>query len=289
MAKKSNKAAGIAVAVGGVAALGLAAYALSQSKGNGQKEASQLLSSGGYGGGATGGYSDAFTDVTTPTTQPSISDTVADVLNKVTQTPQAQPTPIIITPSTDDLVPIIEAVDNPQDERSDVKQVASNTDLMQYAFQNYSGKELISALDSIGFTTTPTVQGQSNAVTALMSSLNTTTTPQSNTAVEYSPFDFKPTPKQADYTAYNQGKTGGSTANTPKTDNKNTGKTSDNRSQSAGAQALTSSLSNGTAKTGKQTMQVTSPVSTAINAAGQALSAGVSAVGSFFSGLFGGK
>lgn len=289
MAKKSNKAAGVAVAVGGVAALGLAAYALYHSKGDGQKEASQLLSSGGYGGGATGGYSDAFTDVSTPNTQPSISDTVADVLNKVTQTPQAQPTPIIITPSTDDLVPIIEAVDNPQDERSDVKQVASNTELMQYAFQNYSGKELISALDSIGFTTTPTVQGQSNAVTALMASLNTTTNPQSNTAVEYSPFDFKPTPKQADYTAYNQGKTGGSTANTPKTDNKNTEKTSDNRSQSAGAQALSGSLSNGTAKTGKQTMQVTSPVSTAINAAGQAFSAGVSAVGSFFSGLFGGK
>lgn len=294
MAKKSNKAAGVAVAVGGVAALGLAAYALSQSKGDGQKEASQLLSSGGFGGGATGGYSDAFTDVTTPstqpTTQPSISDTVADVLNKVTQTPQAQPTPIIITPSADnDLAPIIEAVDNPQDERSDVKQVASNTELMQYAFQNYSGKELISALDSIGFTTTPTVQGQSNAVSALMASLNSTNSPQSNTAVEYSPFDFAPTPKQADYTAYNQGKTGGSTANTPKTDNKNTGKTNDNRSQSSGAQALSGSLSNGTAKTGKQTMQVTSPVSTALNAAGQAFSAGVSAVGSFFSGLFGGK
>lgn len=290
MAKKSNKAAGVAVAVGGVAALGLAAYALSQSKGDGQKEASQLLSSGGFGGGATGGYSDAFTDVTTPTTQPSISDTVADVLNKVTQTPQAQPTPIIITPSADnDLVPIIEAVDNPQDEGSDVKQVASNTELMRYAFQNYSGKELISALDSIGFTTTPTVKGQSNAVSALMASLNSTNSPQSNTAVEYSPFDFAPTPKQADYSSYNAGKTGGSAANTPKTDNKNTGKTSDNRSQSAGAQALSGSLSNGTAKTGKQTMQVTSPVSTAVNAAGQAFSAGVSAVGSFFSGLFGGK
>lgn len=292
MAKKSNKAAGVAVAVGGVAALGLAAYALSQSK-SGQKEASQMLS-GGLGGGATGGYSDAFTDVTTPitpqpNTQPSISDTVADVLNKVVQTPQAQPTPIIISPSNDDLLPIIEAVDNPQDERSDVKQVASNTELMRYAFQNYSGKELISALDSIGFTTTPTVKGQSNAVSALMASLNSTNSPQSNTAVEYSPFDFAPRSKQADYSSYNAGKTGGSAANTPKTDNKNTGKTSDNRSQSAGAQALSGSLSNGTAKTGKQTMQVTSPVSTALNAAGQALSAGVSAVGSFFSGLFGGK
>lgn len=290
-----NKALGVGVAVAGIGALGLAAYALSQSKGDGQKDVSQLLSSGGYGGGATGGYSDAFTDVTTPNTQPttpqpSISDTVADVLNKVVQTPQAQPAPIIITPSADnELAPIIEAVDNPQDERSDVKQVASNTELMQYAFQNYSGKELISALDSIGVTTTPTVQGQSNAVSALMASLNTTTTPQTNTAVEYSPFDFAPTPKQADYTAYNQGKTGGSTANTPKTDNKNTGKTSDNRSQSAGAQALTGSISNGTAKTGKQTMQVTSPVTTALNAAGQAFSAGVSAVGSFFGGLFGGK
>ena len=285
-----NKALGVGVAVAGIGALGLAAYALSQSKGNGQKDVTQLLSSGSYGGGATGGYSDAFTDVPTPNTQPSISDTVADVLNKVVQTPQAQPTPIIITPSADnDLAPIIEAVDNPQDERSDVKQVASNTELMQYAFQNYSGKELISALDSIGVTTTPTVQGQSNAVSALMASLNTTTTPQTNTAVEYSPFDFAPTPKQADYTAYNQGKTGGSTANTPKTDNKNTGKTSDNRSQSAGAQALAGSLSNGTAKTGKQTMQVTSPVSMALNAAGKALSAGVSAAGSFFGGLFGGK
>ena len=258
MAKKSSKAAGVAVAVGGVAALGLAAYALSQSKGDRQKETSQLLSSGGYGGGATGGYSDAFTE-----SQPSISATVADVLNKVTQTPQAQPTPIIISPSNDDLLPIIEAVDNPQDERSDVKQG------IEWNIAEPTGAN--------------SKTGLSYGAQALIAEINKTSSP-----VEYNPndaFTFAPTSKQADYSSYNAGKTGGNAANTPKADNSNTGKTSDNRSQSAGAQALTGSLSNGTAKNGKQTMQVTSPVSTALNAAGQAFSA----VGSFFGGLFGGK
>lgn len=254
-----SKALGVGVAVAGIGALGLAAYALSQSKGDGQKEASQLLSSGGYGGGATGGYSDAFTDVS----QPSISDTVTDVLNKVIQTPQAQPTPIIINPSNDHAMPYITPDDNPQDERSDVKQ----------------GIEW-----NISAPTGPNSKtGLSYGAQALLAEINKTTGP-----VEYNPYDpftFAPTSKQADYSSYNAGKTGGSTANTPKADNSNTGKTSDNRSQSVGAQALTGSLSNGTAKTGKQTMQVTSPVSTALNAAGQAFSA----VGSFFGGLFGGK
>lgn len=298
MATKKQKTGAAVAAVIGVGALGLGAVALMRSSNNTNKEADSMFS-GMLGGGATGGYSDT-TGIpsngggsTSNGGGSNIGETIGGVLSEVLQTtPQTQPTPIIINPTADnryeDIIPLINEDENPADERADIKQGEYNTELMRYAFQNYSGNQLISALDSIGFTTTPTVRGQSNAASALMASLNTTKDTQSNAPVEYSPFNFAPTSKQQDISSYNVGKTGGATANSP-AKNTNTGKTSDNRSQSAGAQALTSSLSNGTAKTGKQTMQVTSPVSTALNAAGQALSAGVSAVGSFFSGLLGGK
>lgn len=307
MAKKSNKAAGVAVAVGGVAALGLAAYALSQSK-SGQKEASQLLSSGGYGGGATGGYSDAFTDVATPNTQPSISDTVADVLNKVTQTPQAQPTPIIITPSTDDLIPIIEAVDNPSDEKTDVKQGNSTRRGESATIPNTAGnaydaffKQLVDDGEA----------SYSNGGVYIPSSIGSNAKTSTSSAVEYNPndpFTFQPTSKQADYSSYNQGKTGG-TANTPSKaqqeyQSNKVYDTGTKRSDSAGAQALAGSITSGSKTSGNKTSSNTktssgsssnvvssfgSIVSNTVKAASSAYQSAASAVGSFFSGLFGGK
>lgn len=224
MAKKGA----IAAAVVGIGALGLGAVALMRSSNETtQKKDADSMFSGLVGGGATGGYSDTTGVITPPSS--SITDTIGGILNDVIQPPQTQ-TPIIITPPSsgmDDLIPLINAVDNPADEQADIKQV-STPEAMGAVFQNYSGYELVSALDRIGFTTTPTVSGQSNAASALMASLNTTTNTQSNTAVEYSPFNFAPTPKQQDISSYNVGKTGGATANTP-AKNTNTGGTADSK------------------------------------------------------------
>lgn len=211
-----GKKSAIAAAVVGVGALGLGAVALMRSGDTTQKKDANSMFSGFVGGGATGGYSDTTGVITPPSN--NIGDTIGGILSDIIQTPPQTQTPIIITPSssgTDDLIPLINAVDNPADEQADIKQGTYNPELMRDVFQNYSGYELVSALDSIGFTTTPTVSGQSNAASALMASLNATTNPQSNTAVEYSPFNFAPTPKQQDISSYNVGKTGGATANTP--------------------------------------------------------------------------
>lgn len=291
MAKKSNKAAGVAVAVGGVAALGLAAYALSQSKSAGQKEASQLLSSGGYGGGATGGYSDAFTDVTTPSTQPSISDTVADVLNKVVQTPQAQPTPIIINPPADngydDIIPLINAVDNPSDEKTDVKQGNSTSRGESVTIPNTAGnaydaffKQLVDDGEA----------SYSNGGVYIPSSIGSNAKTSSSAAVEYNPFDFAPTKKQADYSSYNQGKTGG-TANTPSRaqqeyQSNKVYDTGTKRSDSAGAQALSQSITSGTSPSNGKSSNA---VESFGNFVSNTVQSTASAVGSFFGGLFGGK
>lgn len=230
-----SKKGAIAAAVVGIGALGLGAVALMRSGDTTQKKDADSMFSGFIGGGATGRYSDT-TGVIPPSTtvNPSssnITDTIGGILSDVIQTPPQTQTPIIITPpnsGTDDLLPLINALDNPADEQADIKQGTYNPELARYAFQNYSGGELISTLDSLGFTTTPTVSGQSNAASALMASLNTTATPQSNTAVEYSPFSFAPTPKQQDISSYNVGKAGGATANTP-AKNTNTGNNAESK------------------------------------------------------------
>ena len=228
-----SKKGAIAAAVVGVGALGLGAVALMRSGDTTQKKDADSMFSGFIGGGATGGYSDTTGVITPPngSTSTNISDTIGGILADVLQTQPQPQTPIIITPpssGTDDLIPLINAVDNPADEQADIKQGTYNPELMRDVFQNYSGYELVSALDSIGFTTTPTVSGQSNAASALMASLNTTTNPQSNTAVEYSPFSFAPTPKQQDISSYNVGKAGGATTNTP-AKNTNTGNTAESK------------------------------------------------------------
>lgn len=265
MSKKGT----IAAAVVGIGALGLGAVALMRS-GNetAQKKDADSMFSGLIGGGATGGYSDTTGVITPPSS--SITDTIGGILSDVIQTPPQTETPIIITPPSsgmDDLLPIINAVDNPSDEVSDIKQV-STPELMGDVFQNYSGYELVSALDSIGFTTTPTVSGQSNAASALMASLNATTAPQSNTAVEYSPFNFAPTPKQQDISSYNAGKTGGATANTP-AKNTNTGGAVDSKTT--------------------QKSEPQNKVEYVTQKATDLYSGIASTIGGFFGGLFGGK
>lgn len=263
-----GKKGAIAAAVVGIGALGLGAVALMRSGDTTQKKDADSMFSGFVGGGATGGYTDT-TGVISPST--NIGDTIGGILSDIIQTPPQTQTPIIITPSssgTDDLIPLINAVDNPADEQADIKQGTYNPELTRDVFQNYSGYGLVSALDSIGFTTTPAVSGQSNAASALMASLNTTTNPQSNTAVEYSPFSFAPTPKQQDISSYNVGKAGGATVNTP-AKNTNTGDT---------AESKTTQKSEPQTKVEYVTQKATD------------LYSGIaSTIGGFFGGLFGGK
>ena len=281
MAKKGA----IAAAVVGIGALGLGAVALMRSGDTTQKKDADSMFSGLIGGGATGGYSDTTGVITPPNNVPSsnIGDTIGGILSDIIQTSPQTQTPIIITPSssgTDDLLPIINAVDNPADEQADIKQGTYNPELMRDVFQNYSGYELVSALDSIGFTTTPTVSGQSNAASALMASLNTTTNPQSNTAVEYSPFSFAPTPKQQDISSYNVGKAGGATANTP-AKNTDTGK-ADSKPSISGTQTTTH-------KGSSYSVAESNPVQTALKATSSFIGGVASNVGNFLGGLFGGK
>lgn len=277
MAKKGA----IVAAVVGVGALGLGAVALMRSSDTTQKKDADSMFSGMLGGGATGGYSDTTGVITPPSS--SITDTIGGILNDVIQTPPQTQTPIVITPPNsgiDDLLPLINALDNPADEQADIKQGTYNPELMRDVFQNYSGYELVSALDSIGFTTTPTVSGQSNAASALMASLNATTAPQSNTAVEYSPFSFAPTPKQQDISSYNVGKAGGATANTP-AKNTDTGK-ADSKPSISGTQTTTQ-------KGSSYSVAESNPVQTALKATSSFIGGVASNVGNFLGGLFGGK
>lgn len=265
-----TKKGAIAAAVVGIGALGLGAVTLMRS-GNEttQKKDTNSMFSGLVGGGATGGYSDTTGVITPPSS--NITDTIGGILNDVIQTPPQTQAPIIITPPNsvaDDLLPLINAIDNPADEQADIKQGTYNPELARYAFQNYSGGELLTALDNLGFTTTPKEAGVSNAASALMASLNTTANPQSNTAVEYSPFSFAPTPKQQDISSYNVGKAGGATANTP-AKNTNTGNT---------AESKTTQKSEPQTKVEYVTQKATD------------LYSGIaSTIGGFFGGLFGGK
>lgn len=282
MATKKQKTGAAVAAIVGVGALGLGAVALMRSNNSTQKDADTMFS-GMLGGGATGGYSDT-TGIPSNGGGSNIGETIGGVLTDVLQTtPQAQPAPIIINPAGDssyeDIIPLINNLDNPSDEGSDIKQV-SYPELMGAVFQNYSGSQLVSALNSIGFTTTPTVSGQSNAASALMASLNTTTSTQSNTAVEYSPFDFAPRSKQQDISSYNAGKTGGATANTPAR-NTNTGK-SESKPSISGTQTTTQK---GTSYSVKES----NPVQSALQATSSFVGGVASTVGNFFGGLFGGR
>ena len=212
-----SKKGAIAAAVVGVGALGLGAVALMRSGDTTQKKDADSMFSGFVGGGATGGYSDT-TGVIPPSN--SVNDTIGGILNDIIQTPQTQ-TPIVITPANsgiDDLLPLINALDNPSDERSDYKQVYDYSPVSvpyaQTAAQKAADADIRAGVASGDYTITDIsyLDGSKGA----------------NTAVEYSPFSFAPTSKQQDISSYNVGKTGGATANTP-TKNTNTGNTAENK------------------------------------------------------------
>ena len=214
-----SKKGAIAAAVVGVGALGLGAVALMRSGDTTQKKDADTMFSGLIGGGATGGYSDTTGVITTPNNTPSsnIGSTISGILSDIIQTPPQTQTPIIITPSssgTDDLIPLINAVDNPSDEVSDIKQGIEGIRHGESAIIPVSG----TAYDAFYSALVNADQGfADNGGVYIPSQIGASA--KTSTAVEYSPFDFAPTPKQADYSSYNAGKTGGSTANTPTTDN----------------------------------------------------------------------
>ena len=268
MAKKGA----IAAAVIGVGALGLGAVALMRS-GNEttQKKDANSMFSGLVGGGATGEYSDTTGVITPPSS--NITDTIGGILNDVIQTPPQTQTPIIITPpnsGTDDLIPIINAVDNPSDERSDYKQVYDYSPVSvpyaQTAAQKAADADIRAGIDS----------GEYGIVD--ISYLNGTK--GTNTAVEYSPFSFAPTPKQQDISSYNVGKAGGATANTPA---KNTDTEGTNRKPTI------SSTQSTTQKGTSYSVKESNPVQTALQATSSFVGGIASTVGGFFGNLFGGK
>lgn len=206
-----TKKGAIAAAVVGIGALGLGAVALMRSSDTTQKKDADSMFSGFVGGGATGGYSDTTGVITPPST--NISDTIGGILSDIIQTPPQTQTPIIITPpssGTDDLIPLINAVDNPSDEVSDIKQGVEGTRHGESAIIPVSG----TAYDAFYSALVNADQGfADNGGVYIPSQIGASA--KTSTAVEYSPFDFAPTPKQADYSSYNAGKTGGTAANTP--------------------------------------------------------------------------
>lgn len=270
MATKKQKTGAAVAAVIGVGALGLGAVALMRSNDNTKKEADTMFS-GLSGGGATGGYSDT-------TGVPGIGEAIGGVLTDVLQTtPQAQPAPIIINPPSngyEDIIPLINNLDNPSDEGSDIKQEGTFEDFVSIS-QKYSGTpEYVSRLSAAGFNLTPRSDGKSTAEALLSQTIDA----QSNTAVEYSPFSFTPTPKQQDISSYNVGKTGGATANTPAR-NTNTGKTEQPTKKESGTPP------NGVTITSTPTTLG----SAVISAVGRGVSTAAGTIGSFFGGLFGGR
>lgn len=304
MATKKQKTGAAVAAVVGVGALGLGAVALMRSNNSTNKEADSMFS-GMLDGGATGRYSDSTGVPSNGGSSNSggsnIGETIGNVLSEVLQTtPQTQPTPIIINPPSDngyeDIIPLINAVDNPSDEDSDIKQVAQGVRHGEsVVIPNSAGnayEAFYSALvqEDRAF--------ESGGGVYIPSSIGSSAKTSGSTAVEYSPFDFAPTSKQADVSSYNQGKTGG-TANTPsKAEREYTSnKVYDSgakRNDSAGARALADSITSGKSSpsSGKSSNAVNSFdsfVSNTVKGVSSAYQSAASAVGSFFSGLFGGK
>lgn len=277
MATKQQKTGVAVAAVIGVGALGLGAVALMRSNNSTQKEADSMFS-GLLGGGATGGYSDT-TGVPSSGGGSNIGETIGEVLTEVLQTtPQAQPTLIINPPSNgyEDIIPLINNLDNPSDEGADIKQEGTFEDFVSIS-QKYSGTpEYLSRLSAAGFDLAPRNDGKSTAEVLLSQTIDA----QSNTAVEYSPFTFAPRSKQQDMSAYNVGKTGGATANTP-TRNTDTGK-SESKPPITGTQTTTQ-------KGTSYSVAESNPVQSALKATSDFVGGVASTVGNFFGGLFGGR
>lgn len=264
MAKKGA----VAAAVVGIGALGLGAVALMRSSNETtqKKDADSMFSGLVGGGGATGNYSDT-------------TGVINGILNDVLQTQPQTQTPIIITPpnsGTDDLLPLINAFDNPSDERSDIRQEGTFEDFVSIS-QAYSGTpQYLPMLQSAGFNISHSTDGKSTAEKLLIQSLDS----QSATAVEYSPFSFAPTPKQQDISSYNIGKAGGATANTP-AKNTDAGNT-DSKPTITGTRTTNQ-------KSASYSVAESNPVQTALQATSSFVGGVTSAVGGFFGNLFGGK
>lgn len=283
MATKQQKTGAAVAAVIGVGALGLGAVALMRSNNSTQKEADSMFS-GMLGGGATGGYSDT-TGVPSSGGGSNIGETIGEVLTEVLQTtPQAQPAPIIINPPADngyeDIIPLINNLDNPSDEDSDIKQGAQgvrhgeNVSIPNSAGNAYEAFYSALVQEDRAF--------ESGGGVYIPSSIGSKATTSTSTAVEYSPFNFAPTPKQGDTSSYNQGKTGGTTpsqGSTPKQEEKE----------------YTSNkvYDRGSTETSKKEPTfidtVVSAGSSALNEVGNVVSSFGNAVSSFLGGLFGGR
>ena len=280
MAKKGA----IAAAVVGIGALGLGAVALMRSGDTTQKKDADTMFSGFVGGGATGGYSDTTGVINPPnnTVNPpssNIGDTIGGILSDIIQTPPQTQTPIIITPPSsgvDDLMPIINAVDNPSDETADIKQGAEGVRHGESAIIPVSG----TAYDAFYSALVNADQGFTDDGGVYIPS-QIGASAKTSTAIEYSPFDFAPTPKQADYSSYNAGKTGGSAANTP------TG----NNSPSKEEQKFTSNkvYDRGTTTQKSEKSEPQDKVEYVTQKATEIYGGIADAIGGFLGGLFGGK
>lgn len=276
-----TKKGAIAAAVVGIGALGLGAVALMRSGGDTQKKDADTMFSGFVGGGATGGYSDTTGVITPPNNTPStnIGDTIGGILSDIIQTPPQTQTPIIITPSSsgvDDLMPIINAVDNPSDETADIKQGAEGVRHGESAIIPVSG----TAYDAFYSALVNADQGFTDDGGVYIPS-QIGASAKTSTAIEYSPFDFAPTPKQADYSSYNAGKTGGSAANTPTGNNK----------PSKEEEKFTSNkvYDRGTTTQKNEKSEPQNKVEYVTQKAADLYGGIVSTVSGFFGGLFGGK
>lgn len=164
----------------GIAAVGIGAYALTRNSNSQQQSTNNDAFSGFTGGGATGDYS-----------KPTIAEQISNVLEGLGS---SQPTMAM---------PEMESTQNPSDEVADVKQMSYVGNPVTYV-----GSNLAQAMSALGTTSTPSM---------LHDVAKDQNTSQKTTAAEYNQGNsFTPAPKQADMSSYNQEKTGGNTANTPK-------------------------------------------------------------------------
>lgn len=147
----------VAIAVLGVGALGIAAFALTRGNSNSQQKQQVSSAFSGYsGGGATGGYA-----------EPSTKDTVKSVLETVMSNSIIQP--------LDQIKPEMVDMMNPSDEAADKAQTSVSSDV-QRVFAS-GGTSMVQQLTDMGYNlpyqsnsgAAATLGGQtSNAGAALM-------------------------------------------------------------------------------------------------------------------------
>lgn len=121
----------VAIAVLGVGALGIAAFALTRGNSNSQQKQQVSSAFGGYsGGGATGGYA-----------EPTTADTVKSVLETVMSNSVIQP--------LDQIKPEMVDMMNPSDEAADKAQTSVSSDV-QRVFAS-GGTSMVQQLTDMGY------------------------------------------------------------------------------------------------------------------------------------------